>query len=320
MLPIRNLRTVLKPLLFLFRIFGLYCYSLQKETLEFKFYKRDFYSIVIAFLLFCIYFYSAVQNFKQHFTVDYLETQVDKITFYFQQTLVVILTVIHCLYFHVYRKNITKVIRSSYNIEKLLHNIQSYTNFKSIYKFELKSLLFFTVLIIYLIILGQTLVSESYFIITVNIIIRFTDDLLLCFLGVLLYDAKLKFYIVNQNIHQLKNVSHLTRMIHIEALVEIYNELKKHCIYINSIFNYYICGLFLSSMTSIIIMVYFLVGGLIQNNQYVFGVISWNIYILLKICYTLHIFNSTRNKVIFNRVKNLISKRFSSPGTFENCA
>lgn len=296
--PIRNLHTVLKPLLFLFKIFGLCCYSLQKETLEFKFHKRDFFSIVTTLLLLSVYLYNVAHIANQYPALDYLHTGVDKITFYFQQVLLAILTIMNFLYLHVYRKNITQVIRSSYNIEKLLHNIRSYTNFKKVYTFELKSMLFFTILILYIIMLQQELLSVTYLLIISNVIVPFNDNLLLCFLGVLLYDAKLKFFLVNENIYQLQNVSHITRMIHIEALVEIYEELRNHCAHINFIFSFYIWGLFLSNMSSIITVVYFLVDGLIKNNQYVLGSITWNIYVLLKIYYAIYIFNSTRNNVI----------------------
>lgn len=298
--PITNLCAALKVYFFLFKILGLCCYNIDKNTLyfEFKFKIFNFYSLVIPILLLSAYFYYFVNCVDVEDNDDWkFMTTIDKYALQVNQYLTAIQYLMHFLFFHFYRKKIARLFQSSYNIEKMLSKLLNKTDFKSVYNFGWQSILLFTGLIISIFSIHLFIPSYGMIIIFFLLFIPcLVNDLFLCFLGVLLFDVRCKFVLVNNNVIRLIDVSNTTRLMQLGELVEIYDKLRKYCLEINNIFNFYIGGWFLNCMFNIILPVYFLIFQVQRNSRHLY-ILLWSFYVSFKIIYAVYNFNCVRNKV-----------------------
>lgn len=310
----KNISQAVSPFLHIFRICGMCPYSINNIDYNFFLKKHDVFLLIWQILVFFMYaIHYKFVYFHQYSSSDY--SIVEKITFSFYTNSVIINSFLNLLLLDFKHNKITIIFNLSRLIENSLNKFNIHSNYDKIFKYGLKVLIIFIIFDLYLIMITVVGYNEIYFFVTYFLILS-NGDVIICFLHTILHDVESKFKLINNYISSIINEDVFDVNNKIQELIGIHKKLHRVCCEINSLFNLNLCGIFVISVTTIVQPVFYLIAGKTYNYTsffHVFIVVSWNIYIIIKIIYLVHHFNAVTFQVffvIFINLTKITEKKF----------
>lgn len=320
MVQVDQLVDALNPAYIFCKIFAICPYTLRgrAERRSLVILKRDIAIIILQVLVTCYFWYSLVNvGWYQDFA-----DQVDRFIFCLGNGISYLGLLVNMLIFHIHRKNIVEILSTADEIDPLLSSLGCPMDYNVVYRNGIKfvvtssslALIFFTVA-------TYAFPSDMLFEFLVPIAVGTGIRILLY---TFLYDARLKFSLINKKLHSIiyniqstnQHISIITdesslvsgrqlkqrnkeiaELLH--KIVNIHGKLGIYCYKINYIFHLclvlHITGCLTGTVSSLYVFIIYLRKGATS----VMLIMFWSLYSILVMVYMVYFFNTVTAEVCF---------------------